>query len=81
MTTRMGWSLTTERVLKDPEGLDFTAILDRLEAEMPGAPTVSQWTMNFCLGEIGINFPEHRARVLALGEKIGAFRDYPTPKG
>jgi 3-methyladenine DNA glycosylase AlkD len=40
-----------------------------------------QWTMNMCLAEIGINFPKHRARALAIGEKLGVFRDYPVSKG
>lgn len=80
-TARMGWSLTTERVIKNPEGLDLSGLLDRIEREMGSAPRNAQWTMNFCLAEIGIRFPEHRARALAIGEKIGAFRDYPVSKG
>ena len=37
--------------------------------------------MNFCLAEIGINFPEHRDRAIAIGEMRCAFRDYPVSKG
>lgn len=81
ITARLGWSLTTERVCKNPEGLNFGAILDRLETEMAGAPAVVQWTMNFCLGEIGINFPEYRDRAVAIGEKLGIYRDFPCSKG
>jgi 3-methyladenine DNA glycosylase AlkD len=81
ITARMGWSLTTERVLKNPEGLDFAAILDRIDREMGTAPEAARWTMNFCLGEIGINSPAHRDRAVAIGEKHGAYRDYPTSKG
>jgi 3-methyladenine DNA glycosylase AlkD len=81
MTLRAGWSLTARRVEKEPEGLDLKALLDRIEKEMGGAPPVVQWTMNFCLAQIGIHFPEHRKRALAIGEKLGVFRDYPTSKG
>jgi len=81
MTARMGWSLTAERVVKDPAGLDLSGLLDRIEREMGSATTAVQWTMNFALGEIGIRNPEYRERVIAIGEKLGAFRDYPTPKG
>ena len=81
MDARAGWSLTTERVVKDPEGLNLTQLLDRIEGEMGDAPELQQWTMNYCLAEIGINFPQHRERAMAIGEKIGAFRDYPTSKG
>jgi 3-methyladenine DNA glycosylase AlkD len=44
------------------------------------APEV-QWTMNMCLAEIGIHFPQHRKRAIAIGEKLGIFRDYPVSKG
>jgi len=44
------------------------------------APQV-QWTMNTTLAQIGIQFPEHRERALAIGEKLGVYRDYPVSKG
>lgn len=78
---RAGWSLTSERIDKSPKGLDLTALLDRIEAEMPAAPPQVQWTMNFCLAGIGIHFPEHRARAMAIGEALGMYRDYPVSKG
>jgi 3-methyladenine DNA glycosylase AlkD len=81
MLLRAGWSLTARRVEKEAEGLDLMALLDRIEREMGGAPPVVQWTMNYCLAQIGIHFPEHRKRALAIGEKLGVFRDYPTSKG
>ena len=78
---RAAWSLTTERVGKKPEGLDIGGLLDRIENEMADEPEFSKWTMNFCLAEIGINFPDHRKRAIAIGEKIGAYSDYPERKG
>lgn len=81
IAARAYWSLTAERVTKSPEGLDLTALLDRVEAEMPKAPEPVQWTMNNTLAAIGINHPTHRARALDIGERLGIYRDYPTPKG
>jgi 3-methyladenine DNA glycosylase AlkD len=81
MLARAGWSLTTERVVKNPEGLDLGALLDRIEREMGNVPSPTQWTMNFCLGEIGIHFAEHRQRAVHIGEKLGLYRDYPVSKG
>ncbi len=78
---RAGWSLTAERIVKAPEGLDLGGLLDRIEREMPSAPAPAQWTMNFCLAEIGIHFAEHRERALAIGERLGLYRDYPCSKG
>ncbi len=81
MAARAGWNLTAERVAKSPDGLDFKALLDRIEAEMGTADPLPQWTMNMCLVEIGIRFPKHRKRALKIGEKLGVFREYPTVKG
>ena len=81
MAARAGWSLTAERVAKKPEGLDLDALLDRIEAEMASAAPEPQWTMNSTLAAIGINHPGHRARALAIGEKLGVYRDYPTSAG
>ena len=78
---RAYWSLTAERVAKSPEGLDLGGLLDRLAEEMPGANPVVQWTMNNTLAGIGIAHPEFRARALEMGEAMGIYRDYPTPKG
>jgi 3-methyladenine DNA glycosylase AlkD len=81
MLARAGWSLTAERIDKHPEGLDLGGLLDRIEREMAGAPAPAQWTMNFCLAGIGINFAEHRQRAIEIGEKLGLYRDYPVSKG
>jgi 3-methyladenine DNA glycosylase AlkD len=78
---RSGWSLTSERIGKDPEELDLAALLDRIDQEMPTAPKEVQWTMNFCLAGIGINFAEYRDRAMQIGESLGVFRDFPTSKG
>jgi hypothetical protein len=37
--------------------------------------------MNFCLAGIGIHFPKHRKRAMAIGESLGIYRDYPVSKG
>lgn len=78
---RAGWSLTHERIEKNPDGLDLSALLDRIASEMGNAAPEVQWTMNFCLAAIGIRFPEHRERAIAIGEKLGIYRDYPVFKG
>ncbi len=81
MALRAGWSLTAERAAKNPAGLDILGLLDRIEAEMGSADPLVQWTMNYCLAEIGINHAQHRQRAVAIGEALGVFRDYPVSKG
>jgi 3-methyladenine DNA glycosylase AlkD len=78
---RAGWDLTAERVGKSPDGLDVPALLDRIEAEMADSKPEVQWTMNNTLATIGIHFPKHRKRAIAIGEKLGIYRDYPVSKG
>jgi 3-methyladenine DNA glycosylase AlkD len=78
---RAGWQLTAGRVAKSPDGLDLEALLDRIEKEMGAALPEVQWTMNMCLAEIGIHFPKHRKRAIAIAEKLGIYRDYPCSKG
>jgi 3-methyladenine DNA glycosylase AlkD len=78
---RAGWSLTSERIAKSPEGLNLPALLERIESEMGGAAPEVQWTMNFCLAGIGIQFPKYRKRAIAIGETLGLYRDYPVSKG
>lgn len=80
-TLRSGWQLTAGRVAKNPDGLDLDSLLDRIEKEMPAAVPEVQWTMNMCLAEIGIHHPEYRTRAVAIGEKLGIYRDYPVSKG
>jgi 3-methyladenine DNA glycosylase AlkD len=78
---RAGWNLTARRVTKDADGLDLPALLERLERELPQAPPEVQWTMNNTLAALGIHHPQHRPRAIALGEKLGLYRDWPTSKG
>ena len=75
-----GWALTTERVAKQPDGLDLPGLLDVIEAEMTDAPDRLQWAMNHCLAEIGIEHAEYRARAIDIGERLEVLKDYPTPQ-
>lgn len=81
LAARAGWRLTADRVEENPEGLDLPALLDRIEAEMGRAAPEVQWTMNSTLAQIGIHFPKHRKRAVAIGEALGIYRDYPVSKG
>lgn len=81
---RAGWSLTASRInkgRKEVDGLDLAGLLDRIEGEMADAPAPAQWTMNNTLVAIGIHHAKHRKRAIAIGEKLGLYRDYPCSKG
>ncbi|WP_434449932.1 DNA alkylation repair protein [Lentzea sp. E54] len=74
-----GWALTTDRVAKQPGGLDLDGLLDIVEKEMKDAPDRLQWAMNHCLAQIGIEHPALRARAIGIGERLEVLKDYPTP--
>lgn len=76
-----GWALTADRIARRPEGLDLAGLLDIIEANMADAPEPLQWEMNHCLARIGISHPGLRPRALAIGERLGVLKDYPTPPG
>jgi 3-methyladenine DNA glycosylase AlkD len=85
---RAGWNLTASKINKagagkdsGADGLDLPALLDRIEREMPDAPPETQWTMNNTLLAIGIQHAKHRKRAIAIGEKIGLYKDWPVSKG
>lgn len=80
MSARAGWNLTSGLVARK-QVIDLPATLDRIESEMAGAAPEVQWTMNSTLAQIGINFPEYRDRSIAIGDKLGIYRDYPVSKG
>lgn len=81
MCRRAAWSLTSGCVARNPQVLDLPALLQEIETEMPKAAPEVQWTMNSTLANIGIHFPEYRERAIAIGEKLGIYRDYPVSKG
>lgn len=81
MCLRAAWSLTSGCVVRNPGVLDLPGILDYLEVNMPLAAPEVQWTMNSTLAQIGIQFPEYRARAIAIGEALGIYRNYPVSKG
>lgn len=81
---RAGWHLTASRVNKGlgkDDGIDPEALLDRIEKELPRAAPEVQWTMNNTLGAIGIKHAALRKRAVAIGEKIGLYKDWPVSKG
>ncbi|RNL54519.1 DNA alkylation repair protein [Pedobacter jejuensis] len=81
MLARAGWSLTSGRLARNPEGINIAELLTRIELEMPKAAPEVQWTMNSSLVQIGIYHEQFRAQVIALAEKLGVYRDYPVSKG
>ena len=79
LVARMGWSLAIEWIKKHPE--DAERYLGMIERGMKRAGFHQQETMNFCLIEIGVRYPELRERALEIGYRLEVLKDYPVPKG
>ncbi|BBM87171.1 DNA alkylation repair protein [Candidatus Uabimicrobium amorphum] len=56
-------------------------LMDYLEKNMEKADPLVQWTMNFCVGWIGVFEEQYRPRCIALGEKLGLYKDEHVSKG
>jgi 3-methyladenine DNA glycosylase AlkD len=78
---RAGWHLTASAVNRGTGQVDVAVMLDRIDKEMAKALPEVQWTMNNTLGAIGIKHAAHRQRAVAIGERIGLYRDWPVSKG
>ncbi|MEM9304107.1 MAG: DNA alkylation repair protein [Pseudomonadota bacterium] len=65
---------------KAPPEDNSAALLNALEANMAGEAPEVQWAMNFCAGWIGVHEPGYRERCIALGERLGLYRDDPVPR-
>ena len=65
---------------KAPPG-NTEALLNSLEEGLAKAEPEVQWAMNFAAGQIGIHEPEHRARCIELGEKVGLYKDQVVSRG
>lgn len=81
---RAGWNPTASKInkgVKSAAGLDVEGLLDRIEKEMPKAPPEAKWSMNNTLAAIGIKQAKLRKRAIAIGEKIGLYKDWPVSKG
>ncbi|ALV44433.1 DNA alkylation repair protein [Arthrobacter alpinus] len=74
-----GWGLTSDRVVKSPEGLELSELLDIIEARMKTAHERLQWAMNNTLAQIGIEDASLRDRAIEIGERLEVLKDYPTP--
>ncbi len=64
---------------QEPPG-NSAALLDSLEKNMAGAEPEVQWTMNFCACQIGLHEASLRSRCLALGTRLGLYKDEKVPR-
>jgi len=77
---RVFWSMQARSIRAENQALN-EELLEHVERELAGAPEKVQWNMNWCAAQIGIADERLRGRCVALGERLGLYRDYPVSKG
>jgi 3-methyladenine DNA glycosylase AlkD len=77
---RVFWSVQARSIRKENHELN-EQLLEHIEKELPGASGTVQWNMNWCAAQIGIADESLRERCIALGERLGLYKDYPVSKG
>jgi 3-methyladenine DNA glycosylase AlkD len=77
---RTFWSVQARSVRAENHALN-EQLLEHIERELPTASEKVQWNMNWCAAQIGIADERLRGRCIALGERLGLYRDYPVSKG
>ena len=79
---RMFWSYQARKIRKNKQAnSNSDRLLAVIEKEMENSHPTVQWTMNWCAAEIGIFDETQRERCIALGERLGLYKDYPVSKG
>lgn len=77
---RVFWSVQARSVKAENHALN-ERLLAHIEQALPTAGEKVQWNMNWCAAQIGIADERLRGRCVALGERLGLYRDYPVSKG
>ncbi|HEX8275837.1 MAG TPA: DNA alkylation repair protein [Longimicrobiaceae bacterium] len=77
---RVFWSVQARSVRAENHELN-EQLLEHVEEELAGASEKVQWNMNWCAAQIGIADERLRGRCIALGERLGLYRDYKVSKG
>lgn len=79
---RCGWNLAIVKThRKKLDTVDLRTLVDRIERELPHADPLIQDAMNRCLVEIAVSYPEFTEEGLALGERLGVYKEVKVAKG
>lgn len=79
---RSAWDLILTLILnKEADQMQIHSWLTRIDNGMINETSKAQETMNRALAEVGIHYDEFTDKCMALGEKIGLYKDYKPSKG
>lgn len=79
---RLGWFLRAKYfVSKSAEKAEIEGTLDYIQTHLQTAPELVQWTMNQCLVDIAVTYPDYLEQGLAIGKELAVYADMKVPKG
>jgi 3-methyladenine DNA glycosylase AlkD len=79
---RAGWQLMVSNVSQGKMQVkELEELLATIEKKLQTAAPKTQWAMNHVMCEIGIVYPDYTMRCIALGEKLGVYKELKVPKG
>lgn len=78
---RAGWTIIVAKIIAKEQLQKIPDYLALIESQMQQAQGKKQDIMNRALCEIGIRYPEYTRQCLAIGEKLGVYKEVKVAKG
>lgn len=79
---RLGWFLRAKYFAgKSASNQEIEETLDQIRHHLQTADPLVQWTMNQCLVEIAVAYPDYLKKGLAIGQELAVYADMKVPKG
>ncbi|HEM5142774.1 TPA: DNA alkylation repair protein [Streptococcus suis] len=79
---RLGWFLSAKYFAgRTASNKEIEETLDHIHQHLQTADPLIQWTMNQCLVEIAVAYPDYLEQGLAIGQELAVYVDMKVPKG
>ncbi|HEL9644551.1 TPA: DNA alkylation repair protein [Streptococcus suis] len=79
---RIGWFLRAKYFAgKTASSQEIEMTLAYINEHLQTADPLIQWTMNQCLVEIAVAYPDYLEQGLAIGQELAVYADMKVPKG
>ncbi|WP_449458034.1 DNA alkylation repair protein [Streptococcus suis] len=79
---RLGWFLRAKYFAgKTATNQEIEETLDHIRQHLQTADPLIQWTMNQCLVEIAVAYPDYLEQGLVIGQELAVYIDMKVPKG
>ncbi|HFU4115609.1 TPA: DNA alkylation repair protein [Streptococcus suis] len=79
---RLGWFLHAKYFAgKSASNQEIEETLEHIRLHLQTADPLVQWTMNQCLVEIAVAYPDYLEQGLAIGQELAVYSDMKVPKG